>query len=273
MDLWSVPPRDVRPVWPSERADLVHLVSSLDDAQWRAPTAAPGWTVKDVALHLLDDDLGWLSRDRDGDSSGLLPMGDHDTFVQALAAKNQRWVDGAHGLSRDVVVGLLTWAGEQMDEYYDGMDLTGRGHVSWAGGDVPAWFDIEQDLTERWVHQQQIRRAVGVDDGYAARYLPTVLNTFVWAFPAQYGPEAPHGTTVGLHLGAGPGWTLTRAPGAWTLDEGFPTDPVAALRAQADISWLLLTGALSTADTDQSVELHGDERLAAPLRQVRAIIV
>lgn len=112
MDLWSVPPRDVRPVLREERAELLQLLPGLDRAQWLAPTAAPGWTAKDVALHLLDDDLGVLSRGRDGDHSGRLAMDDHDTFVRALAAKNQRWVDGAQGLSRDVVVGLLAWAGD-----------------------------------------------------------------------------------------------------------------------------------------------------------------
>jgi uncharacterized protein (TIGR03083 family) len=272
MDLWSMTPRDVRPLLREERADLIGLLSGLDDVQWRAPTEAPGWTVKDVALHLLDDDLGWLSRGRDGDRDGLLPMDDHETFVRSLAAKNQRWVDGARGLSRQVVVGLLAWSGEQVDAYYEGLNLIDRAHVSWAGGDVPVWFDIERDLTERWVHQQQIRRAVGVDDGYAERYLPLVIGTFVWAFPAQYRPDAPPGATVGLDLGVGPGWTLRRTTEGWILVEGWPAEPVAALRADAESSWRLLTGALSAADA-RSLQLYGEERLTGPLREVRGIIV
>ena len=48
--------------------------------------------------------------------------------------------------------------------------------MSWAGdGPVPLWFDIAQDLTERWVHQMQMREAVGRVEDYAQRYLPTVL--------------------------------------------------------------------------------------------------
>lgn len=262
-------PRDVRPLLRQERAELLTLLSALTAEQWRAPTRAPGWSVKDVALHLLDDDLGWLSRDRDGDRSGLLDVGDHDDFVRALAGKNQRWVDGAQGLSREVVHGLLAWAGEQMDAHYAGMDLTARGHVSWAGGDVPVWFDVEQDLTERWVHQQQVREAVGVDDGYAARYLPVVLATFVWAFPAQYEPYAAPGTLVGLDLGAGPGWTLTRTARSWTLDEGLPSAADASLRTDADTAWRLLTGAEHTGE----VHLAGRRDLTDPLLAVRGIIV
>lgn len=115
--------------------------------------------MKDLALHLLDDDLGWLSRGCDGDRNGLLAMDDHESFVQSLNAKNQRWIDGAQGMSAAVITDLLQWAGEQLDAYYASMDLQGEGHVSWAGdGPVPVWFDIAQDLTERWVHQMQLRR-------------------------------------------------------------------------------------------------------------------
>ena len=166
MDLWAVPVTDVRPLLTEERTDLVRLLSTLSHEEWAASSAAPGWTAKDLVLHILDDDLGWLSRGRDGDLSGLLVIDDHASFVKALAAKNQRWIDGAHGLSRQVLIDLLDWSGTQMDAYYASMDLRGEGHVGWAGDDsVPVWFDVAQDLTERWVHQMQIREAVGrVDD-------------------------------------------------------------------------------------------------------------
>ena len=251
MDLWSTAPRDVRPLLREERAELLALLSGLTGDQWRAATAAPGWSVKDVALHLLDDDLGWLSRGRDGDASGRLDTSDHEAFVRSLAAKNQRWVDGAQGLSREVVVGLLAWA----------------------GGAVPVWFDVEQDLTERWVHQQQIRVATGLDGGYADRYLPQVLATFVWAFPAQYAASAAPGTPVGLDLGVGRGWTLTREDGSWSLDEGHPDEPAASLRCDADTAWRLLTGALSAQDAARSVHLRGPQELTGPLLTVRGILV
>jgi hypothetical protein len=47
--------------------------------------------VNDVALHLLDGDLGLLSMGRDCDPSGLLDdTGDSQQFVAALDATNQR---------------------------------------------------------------------------------------------------------------------------------------------------------------------------------------
>ena len=78
-------------------AQPAHLA---DRAQWAAPTAAPEWSVKDIALHLLDVDLSWLARDRDRDRAGMIPVPPgHEEFVRALAQRNQRWVDGARSLS------------------------------------------------------------------------------------------------------------------------------------------------------------------------------
>ena len=209
MDLWSAPVEDVRPVLTRERQDLLALLSGLSSQEWVAASAAPGWTVKDLALHLLDDDLGWLSRGRDADRSGLLDMSSHSSFVQALAAKNQRWVDGAQGLSLSVVTGLLRWVGREMDDYYASINLRDEGGVSWASdGPVPQWFDIAQDLTERWVHQMQMREAIGKIGDYAATYLPAVLRTFVWALPHQFAYVAPEGSDVAVDLGVGGRWSL-----------------------------------------------------------------
>ena len=67
MSLWDEQVRDVRQLAVADRQRLVQFLTDLTDEEWLAPTAAPGWTVKDIALHLLDDDMTWLSTQRDGD--------------------------------------------------------------------------------------------------------------------------------------------------------------------------------------------------------------
>jgi hypothetical protein len=56
---------DVRPLLTQERADLLDFLYGLSVAEWTAPPAA-GWEVTGIALHLLNDDRGWLSRGREG---------------------------------------------------------------------------------------------------------------------------------------------------------------------------------------------------------------
>jgi len=252
-------------------ADLLALLTSLRDSEWAAPTEAGRWTVKDVALHLLDGDLGQLSMGRDQDPSVLLDKrGGYRQFVAALDAKNQRWVEAARGLSPRVMTELLRWSGEQVGQYYATVDLAGPAHVSWASdAPVPQWLHLAREMTERWVHQQQIRDAVG-QPGNHARFLPAVLATFVWAFPHQYRPAAAPGTAVQLDFGSGGRWRLTRAAGSWELDDGTAQSPAAALRMPPHLAWRQLTGLPVPAGRYTA---EGDDRLAAPLLAVRGIIV
>ena len=270
MCLDKTPVRDVRPLMGEEQASLLALLASLQDADWAAPTEAGRWTVKDVALHLLDGDLGQLSRGRDGDHAGLLDSsGDYRQFVAALDAKNQRWVDGTNMLSHRVIRDLLAWSGEQVQQYYASVDLHEPSSVNWAGdGALPRWFDLAREFTERWAHQQHIRDAVGAP-GTHDRLLPEVLRTFVWAFPHQYRPEAPQGTAVHLDFGTGGSWTLTRDAGTWVLDEGTAAHPAAGLRMPAQLAWRQLTGLPVPASQYVTT---GNDSLARPLLAVRGII-
>ena len=61
MPLADAPVLDVRPLFPGERADLLDLLTGLTPRSGRRRPPVPGWSVKDIALHLLDDELGWLS--------------------------------------------------------------------------------------------------------------------------------------------------------------------------------------------------------------------
>lgn len=271
VNLWDTKPEDVRSLLGDERAALLQFLRALSPSEWVAVTAVPNWTVKDLALHVLDDDLGWLSRGRDGDATGRLANDDHVTFVDALAAKNQRWVDGAAGLSLPVVCGLLEWAGREMDAYYATMDLAGEGRVAWASDEpVPVWFDVAQDLTERWVHQMQMREAVGRVEGFRDAFLPTVLRTFVWALPHQYDASVTTTTTVEVDLSSGGSWQLTAAAGSsWELEPGPAEDADARVWFSDDAGWRWLTGARIP---DDGMTTHGPVELTVPLLQVRGIL-
>lgn len=270
MELVDLPVQDPRPSLSSERRDLLVLLEELSDAEWVAPTEAGHWRVKDVALHVLDDDLGWLSRGRDGDTTGLLPMGaDDGEFVRSLDAKNERWVVGAAGLSRRVVVDLIRWTGQQVDEFHASMDLEAPSAVVWASrGPVPLWFDLCRDLTERWVHQQHIRDAVA-RPGSHDRFLPDVLRTFVWAFPHQYRVPAPDGTAVQIELGAAGVWHLLRAGGRWSLEAGPVDHPAALIDLPPAVAWRQLTG-LDV--SEHPIRTDGPSDLVEPLKLVRGII-
>jgi uncharacterized protein (TIGR03083 family) len=269
MKLSEVPVVDVREPLTEQRGRLLSLLASLHDDQWRAPTAAPLWSVKDIALHLLDVDLSWVARDRDRDRTGLIPVpADHEGFVRGLGERNQRWVDGTQNLSPRLITDLLGWSGEQLDAHLGTIDLASPSSVYWAG-DVPLWFDLAREFTERWVHYRQIREAVGPDE-LPDEFLPLVLRTFVWGFPHQYRAPAPAGTTVAVEVPGIGAWVLTRTATGWSLDEGEAAAQATGLRMNGEAAWRLLTGA--PYDTSQ-IQLWGDPALAESLLSVRGIIV
>ncbi|MFE2021836.1 maleylpyruvate isomerase N-terminal domain-containing protein [Streptomyces sp. NPDC059499] len=251
MGLWDLPPTDVRSLLREERAALLALLNDLDLSAWDRPTVCPDWSVKDVVLHILDDDLGWLSRGRDGDRSGSLTgFADHKSFIAALNDKNHRWVETNRVLSPRVISTLLGVAGTEMDAYWASMDLMAEGRVAWASPDpVPLWFDIAQDLTERWVHQQQIRDAVDRPGVRDKGFLGPVLRTFLWALPLHYAPLTGPDADLAIHLsGAGGGsWRLQRRRGQWDLVElnlvGTIEPPDATVELDTNSAWRMLTGA------------------------------
>jgi hypothetical protein len=233
-------------------------------------TTAPEWSVKDTALHLLDVDLSWLARDHN--QPGIIPvLADHEEFVRGLAQRNQRWVDGTRILSPRLITGLLAWSGEQLDAYLGTVDLTGSSSVYWAD-EVPLWFDLTREFTERWVRYRQIREAAlpAEHDQQPDEYLPLVLRTFIWGFPHQYHAPAPDGTTIALEVPGIGAWTLTRTATGWALDDGQADAPAPCLRMSGETAWRLLTGVpLRRAP----VQLSGYRTLLGPLLRVRGIIV
>ncbi len=262
---------DVRGPLTAQRGRLLSLLASLSDEQWAAPTAAPAWSVKDIALHLLDVDLSWVARDRDDDRAGMIPMSTrHEEFVRALGERNQRWVVGTRILSPRLITDLLQWAGAQLDAHLGTIDPAGPSSVYWAG-EVPLWFDLAREFTERWVHYRQIRdaRPAGPDQR-PDEFLPLVLRTFVWGFPHQYRAQAPPGTTIAVEVPGLAAWILTRTATGWSLDEGEAAAPAARLSMSGEAAWRLLTGARYDAS---QVRLSGDMTLAEPLLSVRGIIV
>lgn len=226
--------------------------------------------MKGVALHLLGGELGNLSRRRDG--LALCPAPGED-LARWLDAHNEQWVRSARFLGNGVLVELLDFAGATFERYLATLDLDARvGHVAWAGeGPVPLWLDVARELTERWVHQQQIRDAVGQPGAREPELVHAVLATFVHALPVTYRDvEAPEGTPVELRVD-GPGggaWHLVRKAAGWELSPGSHPAPQAVATVDVDDAWRLFT---RNPDAREP-RLEGDVELARPMRSAVAIV-
>ena len=262
-------------VLPAERARLLNLLSQLSDQEWETPTACAGWSVKDVALHLWGNDLGRLSRGRDG-FSGAAPE-EGESLVAFINRLNESWVRATRRLSPRVLRDHLRLSGEQTFAFFASLDPTALGEpVSWAGPEpAPTWLDLAREYTERWHHQQHIRNTVGAAGLTERRFLAPVLATFVHALPHTFrAVVAPPGTAVHLHIDgeSGGDWSVARERGGWVLYSGAPAEPAARLTIDQTIAWRVFTKGLSPADAERQATLEGDRRLARRVLEAVAII-
>jgi len=150
---------DAGPLVPRLRSELAALLTSLTDGDWAQPTSCPGWSVHDVAAHLLGVELGNVSVRRDRWRLGPRKGENLDTWLNRF---NQQWVDAARRISPALLIELINVAGLRFEEYLATLDLDATGGpVPWATGSDPApvWLDVAREYMERYVHQQQIRDA------------------------------------------------------------------------------------------------------------------
>lgn len=102
---------------------LLELLRQLSEEEWYRATPCEGWTVKDVALHLLGGDVGQLSLGRDKDSSYTLPPG--VDFVSRINAQNALWVEATRKISPRLLCDLLDFSGREVVRYFK--SPSGRG--------------------------------------------------------------------------------------------------------------------------------------------------
>jgi uncharacterized protein (TIGR03083 family) len=274
MTLKPVEPVLVADRFAEEREALLRLLAGLSAADWQQPTVCPGWSVKDLALHLLGDDLALLSRQRDGWSA--LTVG-AEGLVAALNRWNEDWVAATRRLSTPLIVELLGFSGPLVAAFFATLDpFASGGEVSWAGpGPQPVWLDTAREYTERWLHQQQIRDATQSPALSEPRLFAPVLATFVHALPFAYrNVQAAAGTAINVSLRGESGgeWCLLREAGAWRLCAGSHDEPGATVQLDQDLAWRLFTKGIVPVVALQAARVAGDSELARPFFDAVAII-
>lgn len=260
-------------------ADLVRLLRSLTPAEWDAPTVCSGWTVKDLAAHLLDTSLRRVSgmRDRHTSPPPPFPIDDPQALIRFLNLLNEEFVSAMRRVSPRILTDWVETAGYELTRALALRDPMARSGVpvAWAGEQESyVWFDTAREFTERWLHQQQIRDAVDRPD-LNPRYLAPVLATFVRALPHTYHTQtAAPDTTVVLHItgDAGGAWTLRRGDSGWALLVGAADSPTAQITLAEDTAWRLLSKGLDRGTALARTQITGDMALGATFFEAVAIM-
>jgi uncharacterized protein (TIGR03083 family) len=272
-----VAPADYASLFGTERRALLELLGGFATEDWDRMTPCPGWSVLDLVCHLVGDDFGLLARRRDGHFGTRPPdnlAGDED-FARWLDGLQDDWVRAARRIGPRLAVDLLGWTGPQVVALFEAEDPGAvEAIVSWAGsGPVPRWLDQARELSEHWIHRQQVRTAVGLATDTSEVVAVAVLDALRWAYPYRLSSVERGEGTVVIEVVGDPERRWLVEPGAqgWCFTDSPGGDVVARMRLTADEAWRLLTNNMPVGE-QQLLEVSGDPEIVSTLRRTRAMI-
>ncbi|MGH3372615.1 MAG: maleylpyruvate isomerase family mycothiol-dependent enzyme [Nocardioidaceae bacterium] len=258
--------------WRSTVDDVVGLLRSLDADDWTRPTDLPGWDVKGVASHLahLESELAGVKQKR-----VELPARDHYTAPSStytelgLVARDE--MSGAQ-----ITDELEECARVRHDQLLADPPTDGKGDPPRTPGRI-GW-DWETLLSNRaidvWMHEQDIRRAVGRPGGWNTRGAAHTVAVFTRSFPYTVGKRVapPPGTTVVLDVrGVSPVHLAVEVDdsGRAVPLTADPATPTTTLRMDLE-TFVILAGGRRP-PRDLAVEITGDADLAARILAAMAV--
>ena len=274
-------PIDVVPLFAGEREALLGLLRGLTPEEWRTPTICAGWSVRDVAAHLLGGDVGFVSSWRDGcrnpSFADGLNVSTWNGLIAAIDRQNAEWVRATRRISPPLLVELLGVTGERFRALVNALDPDApAGPVDWVGpGPAPVWLHLAREYSERWVHQQQIRDAVGRPGLTGPRWLRPILEAFALAVPrALDRTVSTPGMSVRLVLRgeAGGSWRFVRGGGSWETAGNGDSPAGAEVAMDTETAWRLFTKGIDPADAERAATLRGDPTLTAAVLETVAVL-
>lgn len=180
--------QDLMALAAQERAALLALLRRLDEDQWQLPSLCDGWSVRDVAVHIVSYDE--LSK---GALVKTMAMG-----KPGVTAANDRALLRYDALGPDEVVAMVARCQHP------------RGLTAGFGGGIA--------VTDGTIHQQDIRRALSMPRNIPGEQLAAVLNFAIKAptLPARTNARGLRLVAQDLDWSHGKGPTIT-GPGEAVL--------------------------------------------------------
>ncbi|MCU0374448.1 MAG: hypothetical protein MUF24_03980 [Chitinophagaceae bacterium] len=258
---------------------LIDLLKSLTWEEWEIQTVAKLWRVKDVAAHLLDGNLRSLSTSRDK-YYGEKPthINSYQDLVGFLNHLNMSWTSATKRLSPQVIINLLEVTGKEYRDHLYTLNPFDKAifSVAWAGQETsPNWFHIAREYTEKFLHQQQIRDAVGKQGIMTRELFYPFIDTLMYAFPYTFRYiSAKIGTTVSIEVSTDIGgiWSITQTATGWELVKSKNMNSQAKVIIDPQTVWKLFSKSWKPEQVFDKVKMEGDNTLATQALNIVAVM-
>ncbi len=214
------------------------LCTGLSEAEWKTSTECPGWSVQDNLAHIVGIESSILGRPEPDHAP---PDGEH--VKNDIGRRNEVWVASRRARSGpEVLAEFRAVTATRLDALH-AMRADDFGADSW----TPVGPGTVRDLLpfrvfDCWVHEQDMRRAVGRPGGFDGEVAREGIGRVAAVMPMVVGKKVkpPDGTTivfdvtgpaarvVALVVEGGRARALDPVPADPALADPVPADPVPA---------------------------------------------
>ena len=247
---------------------LIKLLENLTEEEWHGQTVAKLWTVKDVAAHLLDGNIRILSGLRDGYQHGNPKINSYQDLLDYLNQLNTEWVLAMKRVSPKMLIELLKQTGKPFCDYYASLNLMDEAvfSVAWAGEqESKNWMHIAREYTEKFLHQQQIRDAVGKQGLLTKEFFQPFLDVCMYALPhALRNTPAKEGDALQMAITgeAGGSWFVRYDGVRWErVTEISQQSILTEIIIEGEVSWKLFSKSLRAEDVPDKIQIVGNQEL------------
>lgn len=259
----SIPKDAVVDALVGEWAALADLLAPLSEQEWLTPSPCPGWTVKDLAAHVIGTELTL-----EGQASP--PLTD-ELRAQAhirndIGAVNEAWVDSFRSRPGTEVLAALR-------------EVTGRraaalGAMSQEDFDADSWTPagpgsygrfMQIRVYDCWIHEQDIRAALDRPGHLSGPPAEQSLDEVGRALGFIVGKKAgaPQGSSVEIDLSGPTSRRLfVSVEGRAAVVPALAGEPTATVRMPFDVFMAMASGRIDPDPGAAGVELGGDTDLA-----------
>ncbi len=245
--------------------DIEELLASLTPREWTTQTECPGWSVQDNISHIIGTESMLLGRDAPAHDPGTKPW-----VRNPIGEGNEIHVDYRRSWPPDRVLDEYREVTSERITALDAMSDEELGADSWTPigqGTVRDLINVR--IMDCWVHEQDIRRAIGKPGSLDGPVAEHAFGRHSGAIPFVVGKKvgAPDGTTVVIDV-EGLGTVAVGVEGKRAnLLSNVPAQPDVRLSMDLETFNRLCCGRGETTGVASGVKIEGDEDLGARVVQ------
>ena len=190
----------------------------------------------------------------------------HDIIV-FLNSLNASWTAATKRLSPQVLIELLEKSGKEYYRHLAGLDPFAESlfPVSWAGQlRSENWFHTAREYTEKFIHQQQIREALGRQALFTKKLYYPFINTFMSALPYTYRDiAADTGTVITIKISSAIGgqWNIRKTEKEWQILSSPPRAAESTVIIKPELAWKLFSKGISPEEAAPGIVITGNRKI------------